>query len=234
MRTRLLLACLVSLAAPALAAPALAQSDIDAIWNDPTFKRQFVAGYGINAEVEPHLSTEEIAILEKIRPLMTEPAHAQAALEAEIAKIKGGNYSARLDFALAGTLFQQDKLDDACARFQRAVEKFPSFRNAWRNLGLIHTRAGRYDKAIEAFTKWIEFGGNEPFAYGLLGYAYAAKEDYQPAEAAYRNALLLQPDNVQWRLGLTHAVLKQGKFEDAATLLDALIARNPEMADYWL
>ena len=49
----------------------------------------------------------------------------------------------------------------------------------------------------------IELGGGDGYAYGLLAYAYAAKEDYQPAEAAYRSAMLLQPDNAEWRLGLT-------------------------------
>ena len=80
----------------------------------------------------------------------------------------------------------------------------------------------------------IELGGGDAYSYGLLGFAHASKQDYQPAEAAYRNALLLQPENTEWRLGLTRCVFKQGKFEDAAALLDALIARFPDKADFWL
>ena len=49
--------------------------------------------------------------------------------------------SAILDFTLGGIQFQQDKLAEALANYQTAVEKFPSFRRAWRNLGLIHVRA---------------------------------------------------------------------------------------------
>ncbi len=214
----------------ALAAPVAAQGDIDAIWKDPTFKRQFVAGYGINAEIEPRVSPEEVAILEKILPLMTDPPKAEATLKSQMKP----NCSAVLDFTLAGTQFQQDEFEEALANYQKAVTKFPSFRRAWRNLGLIHARAGRYDEAIRSFTRMIELGGGDAYSYGLLGYAYAAKEDFQPSEAAYRNALLLQPDNTEWRLGLTHAVMKQQKFEDAATLLDALITRYPDKADFWL
>jgi tetratricopeptide (TPR) repeat protein len=80
----------------------------------------------------------------------------------------------------------------------------------------------------------IVLGGGDAYSYGLLGYAYAAKFDFQPAEAAYRNALLLQPDNTEWRLGLTRCVFKQEKFEDAATLLNELIGRYPDQADFWL
>src|SRR5262249_27205337 len=118
--------------------------------------------------------------------------------------------------------------------YRKAVEKFPSFRRAWRNIGLILTRDGGYDEAIRAFTRMIELGGGDAYSYGLLGFAYASKQDYQAAEAAYVNALLLQPDNTEWRLGLTRCVFKQNKFEDAATLLDSLIQRFPEKAEFWL
>jgi tetratricopeptide (TPR) repeat protein len=80
----------------------------------------------------------------------------------------------------------------------------------------------------------LELGGGDAYAYGLLGFAYTAKQDFQPAEVAYRNALLLQPENTEWRLGLTRCVVKQEKFEDAAALLDVLIARYPDKAEFWL
>jgi tetratricopeptide (TPR) repeat protein len=95
-------------------------------------------------------------------------------------------------------------------------------------------RKGMIDEAIAAFNRMIELGGADAYSYGLLGFCHSQKQDYQPAEAAYRNALLLQPSNVEWRLGLTRTVFKQGKFEDAASLLDVLIQTFPEKADFWL
>jgi tetratricopeptide (TPR) repeat protein len=217
----------------ALAASAAARGEegVDAIWKDPVFQRQFVAGYGINAEVEPRLTAEEIVVLEKVRPLMAQDLRKA---EDTLKKLIKADASATLDFTLGGIQFQQDRLDDALANYQKAVTKFPSFRRAWRNLGLIHVRAARYDAAIGAFTRMIELGGGDAYAYGLLGFAYASKQDFQPAEASYRNALLLQPENTEWRLGLTRCVFKQQKFEDAAALLDVLIARFPEKTDFWL
>ncbi len=201
------------------------------IWNDPVFQKQFIAGYGINSEIEPRITPEEVAILEKIRPLMSQDLpKAEETLKKQIKP----DASAVLDFTLAGIYFQQDKMAEALENYRKAVGKFPSFRRAWRNLGLIRARDGKYDDAIAAFTKMIELGGGDAYSYGLLGFAYASKLDYQAAEVAYRNALLLQPENIQWRLGLTRCVFKQQKFEDAVTLLEVLIARNPEQADYWL
>lgn len=207
------------------------KSDLAEIWNDPTFQKQFVGSYGINADVEPRLAVEEVKVLDKVRPLMaTDLAKAEAALIKEI-KPDG---SATLDFTLAGIQFQLERFPEALANYQKAVSKFPSFRRAWRNLGLIHSKNGAFDEAIRAFTKMIELGGGDSYSYGLLGYAYGSKQDYQAAEAAYRTALLLQPDNTKWRLGLTECVFKQEKFQDAAALLDVLIERYPDKGEFWL
>ena len=206
------------------------QPELD-IWNDPIFRKQFIAGYGINSEIEPRVTPEEVAILEKVRPLMAEDL---PKAEVMLKKQMKPECSAILDFTLGGILFQQDKMVEALDNYRKAVAKFPGFRRAWRNLGLIYVRGGKHDDAIGAFTRMIELGGGDAYSYGLLGFAYAAKQDYQAAEAAYRNALLLQPENTEWRLGITRCVFKQQKFEDAVTLLEVLIGRYPEKADFWL
>lgn len=227
-RASLLLAAWIGASVPSLA---FQDVDLNAIWNDPTFQKQFVGGYGINADIEPRVTPEEVAILEKVRPLM---ANDLAKAEDSLRKQMKPDCSAILDFTLAGTQFQQDKLPEALSNYQRAVEKFPSFRRAWRSLGLIHVRNGSYELGIRAFTRMIELGGADAYAYGLLGFAHAARQDFQPAEAAYRTALLLQPESTDWRMGLTRCVFKQQKFEDAAALLDALLARHPEKSEFWL
>lgn len=207
------------------------QGDIAAMWRDPVFQKQFVGGYGINSEIEPRVTPEEVKTLEKIRPLMAQDLPQAEAL---LKKAMKPDCSATLDFTLGSIQFQQDRMGDALVSYRRAVEKFPSFRRAWRNVGLIQAHDGRNDEAISAFTRMIELGGGDGYSYGLLAFAYAAKQDYQAAEVAYRNALLLQPENTEWRFGLTRCAFKQEKFEDAATLLDGLIQRFPDKADFWL
>jgi tetratricopeptide (TPR) repeat protein len=227
---------LSSLCAAVLVAPAGAAdtgADIQAMWDDPIFQRQFVGTYGANAEIEPRVTPEEVKILEKIRPLMADESKRKEA-EAALIKAMKPDCSAVFDFTLGNLRFQRDDMPAALEAYTKAVAKYPSFRRAWRNVGLINARNGEFDKAIEALTKMIKLGGGDEYSYGLLGYAYASKQDFQAAEAAYRNALLLQPDNTEWRLGLTRCVFRQNKFEDAASLLDVLIERTPEKIDYWL
>ena len=229
--SRLFVIIAALIAAPVGKAAADHRSDIAAIWNDPTFQKQFIGSYGINADIEPRVTPEEVEVLEKIRPLMADNL---PKAETTLKKAIKPESSAILDFTLAGIQFQQDKVSEALDNYRKAVAKYPSFQRAWRNLGLIHARDGRYDDAISAFTQMIKLGGGDEFSYGLLGFAYASKQDYQAAEVAYRNALLLQPENTEWRLGLTRCVYRQEKFQDAAALLDGLIERFPDKADFWL
>jgi tetratricopeptide (TPR) repeat protein len=169
--------------------------------------------------------------MQRIAPLISENLDKAAE---EIEKLTTDTSSAALDFNLGTIRFQQDHLDDALDNYQRAVTKFPNFRRAYKQMGLIYARQGKPDDAIANFTRMIELGGGDAYSYGLLGYSYAAKKDYQASEAAYRNALLLQPQNTEWRLGLTRAVFAQERYQDSITLLDSLIKLYPEKPDFWL
>jgi tetratricopeptide (TPR) repeat protein len=211
----------------------VAPSDPREIWNDPAFQAAFIGTYGINAQIEPRPSQEELEFLEKILPLMKETSRlpeAKAEIQKNIALDTGG----LLYLTVGNICFQLDEVDQSLAYCLEAVKKTPSFRRAWRNLGLIYVRKGNYDDAIRAFTRMVELGGGDKYSYGLLGFAYASKEDYQAAEVAYRNALLLDPENTEWRLGLTRCVYKQEKYEDAVSLLNVLIAKYPDKSDFWL
>lgn len=207
------------------------EAPLDDLWKDPTFQKQFLGSYGFQAELEPKVTALERQELEKILALMATDTHAaMAALE----KAATPDSSAVFDFTLGNLHFQQDELEPAAASYQTAVAKFPSFRRTWKNLGLIAVRQSRFDDAIKAFTRVVELGGADGLTYGLLGYAYAAQGVATSAESAYRSAVLLQPDVLDWKLGLTQSVLKQRKYGEAVTLCDELIARFPDRADFWI
>lgn len=224
----------LALAALFLVAPALAQEDVDPakIWADPEFKKMFLGTYGIHPDIEPRVGPEERTVLEEVYPLLsTDQNAAVARLQAELAKPET---TALFDFILGNVAFQKDQVAEAAAHYQKAVAKFPNFRRGWKNLGLTRAREQDYDGAIKSFTRMIELGGGDAISYGLLGFAYASKNDFLAAEAAYRNALLLDPQNTEWRLGLARSVVRQEKYEEAAALLKVLIERFPERSEFWL
>jgi len=206
-------------------------SSVDDPWQDPTFRKEFLGSYGTQAEVEPRVTAVEREQMEKILPLLgTDP---QAAI-AELEKILKPESSAVFDFTLGNLYFQQDDSEAAARHYQAALAKFPSFRRAHKNLGLIQVRSGQFAEAIRSLSRVIELGGGDGLAYGLLGYAYGATQQDTSAESAYRNAVMLQRDVVDWKLGLTQSVFRQQKYEEAVTLCGELLARFPDRTDYWL
>jgi tetratricopeptide (TPR) repeat protein len=215
-------------AAPAAGPAAEGAPDV---WSDPEFQKQFLGTYGIRSEVEPRLTPLERDLLQRLLPLMSsDQDKAIATLQPAIRK----DSSATLDFTLGNLHFQKGDMERAAERYRNAVARFPDFLRAHRNLGLVEIRQGRNAEAIRSFARVIELGGGDAILYGLLGYAYTAQDDFLAAEAAYRSALLLQPDNTEWRLGLARCIIKQQKHEEAAALLDVLLEKHPERTEFWL
>lgn len=207
-----------------------ASNEFAAIWGSREFKRYFIGSYGISTDVEPKVTPPEQEILQAVMPLMGKSNVVAARLIEKQAK---PGKSAILDFTLGNIYLQLDQLDRAAARFKTATGKFPNFLRAWRSAGLLAMRVADYPEALKAFARVIELGGADGYIFGLMGVAYTAREDFLAAETSFRNAMALQPENTDWRLGLIRSIFKQQKFEEAATLLDTLIERSPDKADFW-
>jgi tetratricopeptide (TPR) repeat protein len=201
------------------------------LWGDPEFKRQFIATYGVHSEVEPRVTPEERDLLQKIFPLMSTDL---SAARRQVEKAVKPDASALFDFTLGNICFQQDDLPAATDALRKAVAKFPAFRRAHKSLGLAYLRAGQYPEAITALTRSIELGATDGLTFGLLGFAYTTRENFVAAESAYRYAALMQPENFDWKLGLARCMFRQQKHAEAVALLDELIKRKPDRADFWL
>jgi tetratricopeptide (TPR) repeat protein len=227
-------------AAPILAAPIeeIPQPEALSLWSDPTFQKHFLGSYGFNAELEPRISGPERENLEEILELMKN-ADEDGALQVLHGILDGGDPrrseapSALFDFILGNIYFQREELEEAALHYEQALEKFPSFLRAYKNLGLIQVRLGDYQHAAESLSQVIELGGSDGITYGLLGYSYSSTDQHLSAESAFRSAMLLEPKVLDWKLGLTHSVLRQRKYEEGVTLCEELLARYPDRADFW-
>jgi len=209
------------------------QGEIElAIWNSPAFRKQFVESYLAETEVEPSVTLIERETMQEVLDFMSSDKVDRAIRLLE--KNRGRGASAVFDFTLANIYFQDEDFERAIDIYRDAVEKFPRFRRAWKNMGLIHVRLGDFDQAIESLTRVIELGGGDAITYGLLGVAYSNDENDLSAESAFRQAVLLDPETVDWKMGLARSFFRQRRFADAIALFDVLIAERPEKAEYWL
>jgi tetratricopeptide (TPR) repeat protein len=82
--------------------------------------------------------------------------------------------------------------------------------------GVAASKAGNLDEAITHFTHATELNAQCSDCQYNLGYAYAQKKDYEKAEAAYKKAIEVKPENAEAYNGLANIYNAQRKFDLAA------------------
>jgi tetratricopeptide (TPR) repeat protein len=216
------------------AGPATAQTQPwtgKSIVHDPEWQQRFLGSYGFLSGAEPKISDAELLLLRDVLELMkTDSAAAAVMLQQQVV----ASSSASLDFVLANLEFQAQSLDAAAAHYERAIGKFPDFRRAHKNLGLLRVQEGNFKKGVEHLSRALELGDRDGRTYGLMGYCHTNLENYLAAEQAYRNAILEEPDVRDWQLGLARSLLATEEHKEAVALFETLIAETPDDPTLWL
>jgi tetratricopeptide (TPR) repeat protein len=212
------------------AAEPAADNPLRAIWSEPDFVRRF---FGYDASVEPRLTSEEQALyrtLEERRLFTENPGRALQELQSKITPSSSGMLSYS-----AGTLaLQQDDPTNAIRHFEEAIAKYPRFMRAHKSMGFVLTRQGQYQRAVPHLTRAIELGGGDGMTHGLLGFCLLELDRNVSAQAAYGMAILLDPENADWKLGLIKSHVAIGHYDAAVGLLDELIERQPDRDHLWV
>ncbi len=200
-------------------------------WDNPAFVKRFLGSYGFNSQIEPEVTDDEVELFRDLVDLIkVDPQAAAMKLQEEMDE----DSSAALCFVLANLYFQDGDLENAEKYYAMAVEKFPDYRRAHKNLGLLKMQQQELAAGAEHLSRSIELGDYDGRSYGLLGYCYLDSEDYVAAESAYRAAILQEPEVQDWKLGLAQALLGQEEYPEANTLFQSLIEADPSNADLWL
>ena len=218
-------------APPAAAQPQGRPWSGTSIVDDPEWRKRFLGSYGFLSGAEPQVGAGELEVLREVIEVMKVDPRAAAAM---LAPQAGAQSSAALDFVLANLQFQNGDLEGARKHYQSALEKFPDFRRAHKNLGLLLVQKGEYGPALVHLSEAVELGDRDGRNYGLMGYCYINRENYLAAEEAYRNAILQQPDTRDWKLGLARSLLAMEKYPEAAALFGSLIDVDPDDSTAWL
>jgi tetratricopeptide (TPR) repeat protein len=210
-------------AGPGSVAPVLQEAE---------YRRRFAESYLAESEVEPRLTSAERDQIQEILGLVAAERLPEA-LEL-LGKRSAASGNAVFDFTTGNIHFQREELGPAEEAFGRAVAKFPRFRRAWRHLGLVRLRRGAWASAVAALSRTVELGGGDAVTAGLLGFAHASAGNPLAAETAYRQAILLDPKTLDWKLGLGRSLFQQARYPEAVSLFDGLLAEHPDRAELWL
>ena len=121
-------------------------------------------------------------------------------------------------------LWQQRKLKEAEAKFEKAVKLDPEVENAWNGLGWARFNQGKQKEALEAFEKCIQLVPEHPAAQNGLGQIYFSRREYDKAEKHFK-MIASQADAASWGLGKLY--LLKGRFEEALPIWERIAAVNP-------
>lgn len=234
MKIKLTILCLLLAGSTAVigSADAAEPLPIDPLWQSPVFRKAFTASYGVDARIEPRLTTDEKAVLDSVAAAMADKDR-----ETAIDKLTGSpllSDSSALIFNLGNLRFEEGKTDDAIENFEKAIELYPNFRDAHRNLAVAQVQSDKFDEAEPHLRRAIELGASDGITFGLLGYCHVSAGRHQAALQAYRMAQLTMPDELQWQYGEAQALIELGAAAEAESLFAGLLERRADDVGLWL
>lgn len=150
-----------------------------------------------------------------------------------LASVAAGGAGPAVNFTLGNLYFQAGDYAAAGKAYESALEKTPDFQAALSNKGRTHLLEGRADEAVAVYTRILGQAPPDADTLILLGHALLLGGKTVSAEGAYRNALLLRPDDRAALLGLARCLQGQGRHAELAALCSELLAANPLIADFW-
>ncbi|MEM7012674.1 MAG: tetratricopeptide repeat protein [Verrucomicrobiota bacterium] len=219
---------LVTLAASAAAEP----MPIDPLWKSENFRRAFTASYGVDARIEPRVNGEEKAVLDAVANKLANDDR-----EGAISSLTGSSLlseSAALIFNLGNLRFEEDQPVEAIENFRKAIELYPNFRDAHRNLAVALVQNRDFDKAEPHLIRAIELGAQDGLSFGLLAYCHLNAERYAAALQAYRTAQVTMPNEVQWQMGEAECLLALDATREAEALFGHLLEKQPTEPGIWM
>ncbi len=150
----------------------------------------------------------------------------------ELVAATGRNKRARaVEYFRDGLSFlSKDDCQNAVVYFQKATESDSGYAEAWAQAGFCQEKLGRHTDALEASKKAVSIRPS-PESYFNIGLASYYLKQYRESEAAYRQAIKLDPYNAAdayYALGLTYR--DWGQPEDEIQAFKHALRLKPDYA----
>ena len=126
-------------------------------------------------------------------------------------------------------LYEKSDYPGSIKQFQRAIEGYPKFYEAYAQMGLAYMRMNDADQSEKALRKSIELSeGRYLDALVLLAAVFEGTKRYQDAEPLARKAVGLDVNSWRAQSELAQALLGLDRPEDAETSAQAAVNLQPE------
>src|SRR2546425_730931 len=115
--------------------------------------------------------------------------------------------------------------------FEEAVQRNPSYAEAWFEVGVCNGELGRHQEEIAAYQQAIRLKPDFARAYYNLGLAYGELGRYQEEITAFQQAIHLKPDFAEAHYNLGAAYGHLGHYQEAVAALQQAIHLKPDYAE---
>lgn len=127
-----------------------------------------------------------------------------------------------------------EKLDEALADCNRAIDLDPSNAPAWLTRGALYSTKKDYDHSITDFDKAIELNPDYPLAYTNRGFAWEEKKNYRNGLKDFSRAVELDPNFAIAYNGLGNHYYNLKDFSRAVENYSSAIKLAPKEVSYLL
>ena len=105
-----------------------------------------------------------------------------------------------------------EQWNEAIESYTHLLQIYPTYADAYYNIGFVHIKLGLYDVAANDFSQAISFNPDFYEAYYSRGHCYETLGDIARAESDYKKAIQIEDD-----------------YQNAKDALNALMKRNKQI-----
>ena len=122
--------------------------------------------------------------------------------------------------------FQQS----AFTHFRRAIELYPTYGDAYGQLGLAYYRQKHNKEALENYHIALKYDSKDAKIYSNMGVIYFENKNYKKAEEVYLQAVKFDPRFIDARRNLGSVYAQTGRFDQAITQFSKGLEYDPNNA----
>ena len=127
--------------------------------------------------------------------------------------------------------YQNSRLEEAAAYFQKAVELHPNSAEALSSLGSVLQEMGEMEAGILNLQKALALNPNHASAHHCLGFTLTQQGELEQAVTHLRRALALNPDDAKAYCNLGVALWEQGLFDEAISSYQTAIQLQSDLPE---
>ena len=128
-------------------------------------------------------------------------------------------------------LFKSNKFSDAEKLAKFLTKEYPINQFAWKVLGALLGRQGKYQEALDAHKKAVELDPNDQESYCNLGVTLQLIGKLKEAEANFTKAINLKPDHAKSYFNLGNIFIAQNNLQKAEINYTKAIELKPDYAE---